>query len=234
MKTNTTTAYLGIFLFAFGMLFISSCKSYYVASDFKERTLGDKTIAVLPFEMVFTGKIPDNLTQEDIDVINELESKAFMVSFYDELLAHANKGANEMRVNVQHYDKTLKILADNQLDVRSSWSEDPDQLARILGVDAVVKGRIQKHRFMSDLASYGIETGIKVITVATGKDPWNWIPMSVTTAKEIQTSYSLVDTDGTALWSIHYDWDADWRQPADEVVECINEKSVKRFPYRKG
>lgn len=86
---------------------------------------------------------------------------------------------------------------------------------------------------MSDLASYGISTGIRVFTVATGKDPWNWVPMDVVNSKEIQTSYSLVDQDGTALWSIGYDYGGDYRQSAEEIVESINERSVKHFPYRK-
>lgn len=215
------------------MLSLTSCKSYFIASDFDDRTRDDKTIAILPFEMVFTGKIPENLTEDDIANMNEQDSKSFMVSFYNETLASTKRGRKQMRVSVQHYDKTLSILEQNNIDVRTSWSEDPQKLADMLGVDAVVKGRIQKHRFMSDMASYGISTGVKVITVATGADPWNWIPMNVTTAKEIQSNYTLVDADGTALWSIGYDYDADYRQSAEDVVECINEKSVKHFPYRK-
>ena len=214
---------LAVFLFA-------GCKNYYLVSDFDSRTGDHKTFAVLPFEMVFTGKKPEKLTDEDMERIGDAESRAFMISFYDEVLRSTHGGRKPIRVGVQHYDKTLSILDANNISLRAAWKEDPSELAKLLGVDAVIKGRIEKHRLMSDFASYGIDLGIHIVSLIT--DNWYLFPSGITKSKDIKTSYSLVDSDGTVLWSIAYDMDADWRQPANEVIEYINRKSVKHFPYR--
>lgn len=214
------------------LIMITGCKSYFIASDFEQRTSDHKTFAVLPFEMVFTGVQPAKLTEEDIALIKVAESKAFMISFYNEVLRSTKGGSRPIRVNIQHFDKTLSLLQDHNMDIEASWREDPGKLAEILGVDAVIKGRIQKHRLMSDLASYGIDMGIRIINILSSNEFWPWVPGGATTSNEVNTSYSLLDSDGTVLWSIAYDMDADWRQPADEVIENINRKSVKNFPYR--
>lgn len=230
-RKNLPRLALAIMLFA-GLLLTSSCKSYYLASDFESVSAGHKTLAIVPFEMVFTGKQPKELTDEDLAKISEAESKAFMISYYNEVLRSTKRDRKPFRVDFQHYDKTLNLLKENDIDIPTSWSEDPGKLASILGVDAVVKGRIQKHRLMSDLASYGIDIGTHIISILTNNELWYWVPGGATTSKRINANYSIVDPSGTTLWSIAYDHDADWHSPANELIESINRKSVKYFPYR--
>ncbi|MEP6646903.1 MAG: hypothetical protein ABJC12_07430 [Saprospiraceae bacterium] len=234
MKNNYTflkpILSLMVVLFFF---FITSCKSYYIASDFKERAGDDKIFAVLPFEMVFTGTKPEKMTDEDVLRIEEEESKAFMVSFYNAVLRSSKGRGRPIRINVQHFDKTMSVLESNGIDIRSSWKEDPGKLANILGVDAVVKCRIEKHRLMSELASYGIDMGTRILSTIDHGGLRNYIPGGIARSKDIKTSYSLIDNEGIALWSIGYNMGSDWRWTADEVIDHINTKSVKKFPYRK-
>lgn len=214
------------------LLLLASCKSYYVTNDFDTRTANHKTVAILPFEMIFTGTKPEKLTDEDLRIIGEAESKAFMISFYNEVLRSTHGGRNLIRVDVQHFDKTLSILQANNIDMRASWKEDPGELAKLLGVDAVVKARIEKHRLMSDLASYGIDLGMHILGVLSDYSLWFLLPPDLAKSKEIKSTYSLLDEKGTALWSIAYDMDADWSSPANEIIDEINRKSAKHFPYR--
>lgn len=214
------------------VIMLTGCKTYFIAADFDSRTASHKSIAVLPFEMIFTGVKPEKLTQEDVDRIADAESKAFMISFYNELLRSTRGGKKPIRVDVQHYDKTLSILQSNDIDIRASWKEDPGKLAKLLGVDAVVKARIQKHRLMSDLASYGIDLGVHILSVLTDYGAWFWLPSDLTKTNEIKTSSSLIDQQGSSLWSIAFDADADWHKPANEIIDDINRKSAKNFPYR--
>lgn len=221
-----------IFLIVFVGILLGGCKSYYIVSDFDERTTHHKSIAILPVEMVFTGKMPDNLTDEDLIRIGDAESKAFMISFYNEVLRSNKRGARPFRVNIQHYDRTLSLLAAAHISVRDAWHKDPAELSEILGVDAVIKGRIEKHRLMSDLASYGIDLGVRILAVLSDHRGWWWLPAGATTAKEIKANYSLVGDEGSVLWSISYDVDADWRQAANEIIDDINRRAVRYFPYR--
>lgn len=219
-------------VFVVAVWILAGCKSYYIVSDFDERTSGHQSFAILPFEMVFTGKMPENLTEDDVARIGDAESRAFMISFYNEVLRSNRRGSRPFRVDVQHYDRTLSLLEAANISVRDSWRKDPQVLANALGVDAVIKGRIEKHRFMSDLASYGIDLGIRILSVLSDHGAWFLLPAGATTSKAIKANYSLVGKEGTVLWSISYDVDADWRQPANEIIDDINRRSVRHFPYR--
>jgi len=226
LLTMKTLICIPVFLF----LLFTSCKQYYTVSDFEEKTVDHQTIAVLPFEMVYRGIPPKELTEEDIQRIEILESKAFQSSFFNGVLASTRKRRNQLRVDFQHYSKTIKLLKENEIGIRDSWGEDPAELAKLLGVDAVVKAQIEKRRYMSDLASYGIEAGAQIIEAITNNRLLPFINNRSTTVK---TNFILVNRDdGNVLWSIAYDFDADWRSTAEDVIEMINTKSAKRFPYR--
>ncbi len=86
---------------------------------------------------------------------------------------------------------------------------------------------------MPDVESFGIDVGIHIINILTDNALWPWIPFDLTKSKEVKTNYSLVDgKDGTTLWSIAYDIDADWRNPANEIIDDVNRRSSRKFPYR--
>jgi len=99
-------------------------------------------IAVLPAEMVFTGTLPKNLSPEDIAFIEETESRTFQNSLYNSILRHANGRKYYTSINVQDIGTTIKLLEENKITIRDSWKQDDRQLAKILGVDAVVRMRI--------------------------------------------------------------------------------------------
>src|SRR5690242_16848688 len=73
-------------------LFIGACSGhkYYTTSTFDQKTANHRLVAVLPAEMIFTGKKPDNLTVEDIEKIEESESRSFQQSLYNSILRYAD------------------------------------------------------------------------------------------------------------------------------------------------
>jgi hypothetical protein len=231
-KRNHGLKYFHLACVVLLLTIFSSCKSYFVATDFETRTANHKTVAILPFEMIFTGVKPEKLSDEEMQAIAEAESKAFMISFYNELMRSTRGGKKPIRVDVQHFDKTFSILKSNNIDIRSTWNDDPGKLAKMLGVDAVVKARIEKHRLMSDLASYGVDLGVHILGILSDYNIWFWMPSDFSKSKEIRSSCSLIDQQGYTLWSIAYDIDANWREPANEIIDDLNRKSARRFPYR--
>src|SRR5687768_3375549 len=88
MKTRFILTCITVLLLAT----LSGCKPYYIATDFSSRTAQHKVVAVLPFEMVFTGTKPEKLSEADIREIEEAESKAFMISYYNKVLASTRSG----------------------------------------------------------------------------------------------------------------------------------------------
>jgi len=230
MKLRKSTLIAGFFLLA---ILYSACTPYYLVSDFETRTADHMTVAVLPFEMWFTGRIPKDLTEEDILEIEEIESLAFQRSMYNEILKSTKSGKKPIRINLQDYKKTLNILHENGIDVRTSWSIDAQEIADLLGVDAVLSARIEKMRLMSDLASFGAEVGLFILHEITDYGLWPFIPGAYVSSKQIDAHYLMHDkSQGAVLWSISFKIDADWSSSADDILRNVTRRAARKFPYR--
>jgi hypothetical protein len=226
MKTMLPIALLSVLLFA-------SCASrkYYTSPLFERQTAHHKTIAVLPAEIVFTGMQPKNLSPESIAAIEENESLLFQNSLYNSILRYANSKKYYTSVLVQDLATTQKLLEQHQVSLRESWKEDDKRLAQILGVDAVVRMRIQNKRYMSDAASMGIDMGRQVLarSGAYAKLP---LPSISNKTADIIASCNIVSNNQT-LWNDSYKGGADYNRPADAVVDDITDAFGRHFPYKK-
>jgi len=220
-------------LFAFiAIIFSSSCsRKHYPNSFFDQQTANHKVIAVLPSEIVFTGKQPKDLTAEQIAKMEEDESKAFQVSLYSNILRYANNNKTYMFVGVQDINKTMNTMEENQITIRDSWKADDKKLAALLGVDAIVRMQITQKRYMSDYASYGVGIGRTVINkIPLGnKIP---IPSSLGKTEDI-SAYCSVVSNSITLWNNSYKAAADWDNPSNVIIENITDAFGRNFPYKR-
>ena len=215
------------------ILFLTSCTPFFISHNFEIQTAYHKNIAILPFEMNYTGIIPEELDNLAVYEIETAESKAFMTSYYNEVLRSTKGGKKPIRVNIQHYQDTFSILSDNNITIHESWDMKGTDLASLLNVDAVLRGHITKNQLITDLESFGIEFGLHILNAITENTLWPWIPYNLSKSKEVNADYSLINgEDGSTLWSIAYEIEADWRQPADQIIDNVNRRSSKKFPYR--
>ena len=222
-----------LLLACIGFLCTSCNRNYYISDNFDGITTDHRQVAVLPFDMVYTGTIPKNLTLEDMEKIREVESTAFQISLHGQILASTRRGKKPLRITLQPYQKTNAILREKGIDLINVKEQDPVELAQQLGVDAVVVSTVKKNRIMSDLASFGIDAGLEVLRVLTGSYP-NPHPGRFATAKEIDASFTLVDKENsTTLWSTMYMINADWQRAAEDIIAQINRRAARCFPYRK-
>ena len=230
MKTTVRfTSYSVLFIFFLGF---SACRhKYYVSSYFEQQTAGHKIIAILPAEMIFTGKQPKDLTPEEIAAIEERESRAFQESLVNGIFKYANSRREYMSINVQDVNTTNNLLQEHNISIRDSWTANDKELAEILKVDAVVRMRIQKKRYMSELASYGIGMGRKIIGMIgkNNKFPTPFVPNKT---NDIYAACNIV-SDNKTLWNNHYQGSADWNNPSDVVINNITDSFGKNFPYKK-
>jgi len=210
----------------------SSChRKYYTNSFFDQQTAGHKIIAVLPSEIVFTGKQPKDLSPEQIAKLEEDESKAFQMSLYGSILRYANTNKTYMYVGVQDVTKTMNTLEENKITVRDSWKMDDKKLASLLGVDAVVRMQITQKRYMSDYASYGVTIGRGIIN-QTGIGSRVPIPSSLGKTEDIYAYCSVVSNSMT-LWNNSYKAAADWDNPSNVIIENITGNFGRNFPYKR-
>lgn len=229
MKKNLLP--ITVFLLVIFTISESCSRKNYTASNFEEMTLDHKLVAIVPAEMIFTGKLPKNLTEEDIEKMEEQESRDFQYALYNSILEHANTRKYYTTVNFQDVNTTLKRLEEKAVPIRDSWKMDDKELATLLGVDAVIKMRIQKQRYMSDMASYGIDAARRIIST-TGIGSKIPVPYNASKTNDIYASCNLVSENRT-LWNDHYKRAADWDSPSNVIIEGITDNFGKNFPYKR-
>ncbi|MBO9681363.1 MAG: hypothetical protein J7502_01610 [Flavisolibacter sp.] len=213
------------------ILLLTACsRKHYAVSYFDQKTAGHKIIAVLPAEMIFTGTQPKDLSAEDISKIEENESRMFQNYLFNSILRYANDRRYYTAVGVQDISTTEKLLEDNNISIRNSWKQDDKKLAKILGVDAVVRMRIQKKRYMSDLASLGVDYGQQVLNQIgnVGK----YIPNVPNKTNDMYASCNVI-SDNQTLWNDDYRGSASYNVSSERVIDNITDNFGKHFPYRK-
>ena len=205
----------------------------YTNPIFIEKTMGHQVIAILPFEMVFTGKQPKKLTPQQIDKIEEVESIAFQNSLYHSLSHQTFKNRDPVRIDVQPIKKTNRILDEKGIGIRDSWDIESEELARLLNVDAVVRTRVEKRRYMSDLTSFGLEVGSTVLNILLDMEDVPFFIFLPTSTNRIRAGcYIYNGMDGAVLWGYDVVDETDWRMPANAIVDGVTHHIAKRFPYR--
>lgn len=213
------------------VLMLQFCaKGRFYPSDFYEKTADHRIIAILPFEMVLTGKHPKKLNTEQIKKIEEVESLVFQNSLYHQLLGESTGYRAPLRIDVLPIVETNRILENYDVGIRESWYIDPREAARLLKVDAVVKTRINKRRYMSNLASFGIELGNTILEILSDSSLWIFFPNRT---NDIKAQCYLFDgSDGSTLWGIDILEGVDWSMPANEMIDRITGLVARKFPYR--
>ena len=218
-----------LLLLMVGLIVISACRTQrYTASNFDAATDNHELVAIMPVQMVFTGRQPKKLTPEDIQAIEEAESEAFQVSLYNAILSKSGK----MPIQFQSLNETNRLLAEKGISIRESWTYDDTELAKILGVDALVRMRVEKQRYMSDLAAFGVDMAQELLFVLSQGSLWPVLPRQYNNTEEIRAKTSLINgEDAQVLWNIAVQRAADWDRPDEFIINNITRKSARNFPY---
>jgi len=224
--------HLHSYTFIVFILILFSCSNrYYTASNFEEKTEGHKVVAILPAEITFSGKLPKNSNPEAIAAAEERESVDFQYALMNSILRHANTRKYITTVNFQDINTTLKMLEQNNISVRDSWKKDDNELAKLLGVDAVIRMNIRKQRYMSDEASYGIGVA-KQVVYKTGIGSKVPVPNSIGKTYDVYATCNLLSANQT-LWNDNYKRATDYNTQPNVIVEWITDSFGENFPYKR-
>lgn len=208
------------------LLLVTACSRHTTSSVVYQKTAAHRVVAVLPAEMIYTGTKPKNITDEELQKTEEAESKIFQQYLHDNILQNGNTSRYALRVSVQNYTNTLRLLEENNISLHDSWYKSDEELCTILKVDAVIRLKIQKRRYMSDAASMGIDYGRQVIGAVLKRNVY-----APSKTNDIIASCSIV-SKGETVWNDNYRRATDWDTPADYVVNNITENFANHIPYR--
>ena len=195
------------------------------------------SIAILPAEVIMTGKQPGKLKPEHITVIEETESRLLQGQI-QESVVNATMGKKRRTVRVIDMDKINNQIISAGSSIRQSWTADTETLGRLVGADAVIRTRITKTRYMSNVASYGTSLGADVLDILKRF----YIPGALSRSNmagsgvmqkthSIDLNIRLISSEnGSVLWSYSEVFDADWNTPVEKSIAGSLEKMMTRFP----
>ena len=208
---------------------MTACRSGRQFTSNDAQTAKIKTVAILPVQVNFTGNMPAKLTPAMLDSLKQQQSIGFQRALESNLMRYSGGRSKVQGVSFQSVDKTNGVLQKNNMSWQSIASRDPDELARLLQVDAVVKMNVTSNRIMSDLASMGLGTLRNILFWGTNTSP------GVTSAITNKTAQVYADCvlvkDGRTLWTAQYEKPTDWNTSANDVIASITKKMGKGFPY---
>lgn len=221
------------FLFLIGILFLlSGCSSTlrYTSEDAPPRFDSHQKIAILPVELVLKGKdYPEDWEQDKITKFEAEQSSIYQQLLYQALMRHYRTTAG---IKIQSIDKTMEILTEKRFEVKDIWNEDSYKLAQLLGVDAVVRTKIEQVRYLSDRQAMSVAaaTNSMIWGIPPYAYPYGGVSPSTAT---LRTTCAIIDgNDGKVLWKMGVKRDTQWNNPPKEVALNIFHKLARNFPYK--
>lgn len=127
------------------------------------------SIAVLPYDVNYQGRIPAKLTQEQLQERRAQEGENYQTSMINYLTKMANKRKYEhLDINVIGQVQIDAMLRKAGIDTLVSTMTDAE-IAEAIGVTHVLRGAVTKTFIMSDEASLGLGA----VGVLTGQPVYN-------------------------------------------------------------
>ena len=192
-----------------------SQKQIFSVPDLKEKIASQKIVAILPFHTTIAyKKQPKNFSAEANRDQESKMAKNIQSSMYTFLLRKMDR----YTVKFQDIDKTNILLkkagVEDNLD-----SMTKDEIAKILGVDAVISGKYEQEQSKTEagaIASAILFGGIG------GKTGSGTLTLTINDA-----------TDGELLWRFMKTMDDSIATSSDDLVESMMRKVSRNFPYGK-
>lgn len=209
---------------------LSCGPEYYKTAGYESRATEHQILAVLPVETVTTGRIPRDLTDEDIEEIENAESRAFQISLFNQIAKRTGRYSGTIQVDIQHYTQTNAKLEEAGISPRESWRMSPEKLAEIIGVDGVIRTAVHKDRYLTNLESYGISVAATILSAFT--NGWWWAYPSARTSDMFISCAILNGDDGVPVWSTDFDCRTFWNRRTHDVIDDVSRRIGRRFPYR--
>ena len=227
-------------LLLFVALTIASCsRNKYLTADYDKFANQHSVVAVLPYDIQLTGRKVAEMSEDEILEIRGREGKQFQQSLYSEILKRTGRRDKDINISVQDINKTKRLLKDANIALTDIAEHSPKELGQLLGVDAVISTRLMKELFLSREEAVLVDVATEVAKdILKDKAPLSVLtyPNSkLSRSSEVDIYCTIVDTEAeSAIWVYSTDIDIQWNMEQDEVIEQINTRISRKFPYRKG
>jgi hypothetical protein len=206
-----------LFLFTTVIFFMASCgPKIYTSSNFSSALAKHKTVAILPAEVTMQLR-PNEAKKLSADQLSDIVTKT-AYDIQDKMYGWFLRRADKYQYTVTFLDinKTNARLKDAGITYEDLKSKDRAELAKVLGVDAVMQGKTVSEKPMSE----GAAVAVGVIFGAWGS------------TNKVQTAINIHDgKSGDLLWKYDYEASGSIGSSTTRLVDALMKNATKKFPY---
>ncbi|UOQ65407.1 hypothetical protein MUN86_17900 [Hymenobacter volaticus] len=187
-----------------------------MAQDFRSYAPKHKTVAILPAFVTMQLR-PNQAKNTTPEQQREMENKSGM-DFQEKIYAWLLRRSQQRGYTVQFQDvmQTNARLRESQIPVAELRSRTPQELAKILGVDAVLTTSVRTSKPMSD----GAAVAVGLIAGAWGA------------TNQANITVNIHESDaGKLLWKYDYVAAGSVFSSSETVVDALMRNASKKFPY---
>ena len=215
MNKITFKFFITLLFVGFGTIATAQTKLF-EHPQFDQLAKDHKTIAILPFDaqVMLRPKQMKEITTEQLTQMQKSEGLAIQQSMFTWFLQRQKRG--KLLLEVQDPKKTNAILLQN--GIMDPNVVTPEELANMLGVDAVITGRFETDKPMSD----GASLALGLLVGFWGQTNSATINMSVNNG-----------LDGQLLWNYNKRVAGSLGSSTDSLINTLMRKASRRLAYTK-
>lgn len=198
-------------------LVLGSCGPYiYKSPGFDSALARHRTVAILPATVIVTLRHAEakKFSSEELLDMERQTGYDIQDRMYSWFLGSSEK--YNYTVSFQDVSRTNALLLQEGIDYRNLATTDCSELAKLLGVDAVIQDRTLMDKPLSTgAASVGIFFGLRGTT------------------NRVVTTINIKDgKSGILLWKYAYDAMGTLGSSIDNLVDALLSNASKKFPYK--
>ncbi|MFI1773092.1 hypothetical protein [Thalassobellus citreus] len=192
----------------------------YENPNFDEIAKSHKIIAVLPFitQVKLRPKQMKDMTNEQLHKLEQSEGKGVQTAMYSWFLKRKKRGKLQS-LEVQDPKVTTALLKKNDIDYDNLTEYTPQELAKLLEVDAVISGEFETDKPMSE----GASVALGLLIGFWGSTNSAVINMSINNAE-----------DGVLLWNYNKKVRGSIGSSPDDLINILMRKASRRLAYTKN
>ena len=200
------------------IVFLSGCATIYRTPDFDAVRSQHRILAILPFDVTIeVRRLPKGVTLEMLKEMEKDEAYVIQSEIYRFFLRQASR--NAYTINFQDIDQTNSILLRAGVSFDNIKNYTKDEIARILNVDSVLSGTVQRAKPMS--------TGAAIATIILFD--WPGVTNKVDVGVTIHNGQ-----DGNLLWKYNHSYAGGIGTSSENLTRALMRHVSRKFPYNRG
>ncbi|PTX62637.1 hypothetical protein C8N46_10232 [Kordia periserrulae] len=202
-------------LFCVNVPFANAQKKIYVSDSFEELSKDHKIVAILPFQTTLDLK-SDKKTYSEAQIAELEEREGVAVQQALESYFLDRKRKKKLKIEFQDIKTTNRLLKKAEITIEDLDIYAPQELCKILKVDAIVSGSLTSRLLISE----EVDTSFDLITYLKGKSDYGKIIIKL----------SNKDT-GKLLWRYEKIINRKSGKNTKNIINKMMRIASRKFPY---